>query len=256
MSGETIMLVHAFGSSSRAWAPQRAALHNRYRVVTPDLPGHGATPGPFTLSRAVRTVVAAAEAQPACLVGISGGAVVALLACLDHPTAVSGLVLSAGMARPPRTLPVNRAMTRLASPGALVRVLRRLYSGGNPEYVRTAGEDLRRCGKPVLLAALREIAHLDVRGTGWPRSARPPWWPVGERTVRTSPPPENSPPASQEPNCGSSRAPSTSGTCSDRRCSPRPSATSPTDPATTSHRQPILRELVHEPLHERGAAVQ
>jgi pimeloyl-ACP methyl ester carboxylesterase len=163
MGDGTIVLVHGFGSSSRAWAPQLAALRDRYRVVAPDLPGHGDTPGPFTLSRAVETVLAATDGRPARLVGISGGATVALLACLDRPTAASGLVLSAGVARPPRMLPINRAMIRVASPRALVRSLGELYSGGRPEYLATAAEDLLRCGKPTLLATLREIARLDVR---------------------------------------------------------------------------------------------
>jgi 3-oxoadipate enol-lactonase len=163
MCSETIVLVHGFGSSSRAWEPQLAALSDRYRIFAPDLPGHGSMAGPFTLSRAVDTVVAAAGRHPACLVGISGGAAVALLACLDHPTAVSGLVLSAGMARPPRMLPVNRVMTRLASTRALLLALRDLYAGGCQAHVQTASEDLLRCGRPTLLTALREIAHLDVR---------------------------------------------------------------------------------------------
>ncbi len=35
-------------------------------------------------------------------VGISGGAVVALLGCLEHPAQVTSLVLSVGLAHPPR----------------------------------------------------------------------------------------------------------------------------------------------------------
>lgn len=163
MGNNVIVLVHGFGSSSRAWAPQRAALQDHYQVLTPDLPGHGGIPGPFTLARAVNTILTATEGQPAHLVGISGGAVVALLACLDYPAAVTSLVLSAGMARSPWALPINRALTRLTPPRALAHSLRDLYSGGHPEYIQTASEDLLRCGKSVLLAALREIAHLDVR---------------------------------------------------------------------------------------------
>jgi 3-oxoadipate enol-lactonase len=163
MDGPTVVLVHGFGSSERAWAPQVAALRDRYRVITPNLPGHGGEPGPFTLSRAVETVAAAAGEKPVCLVGISGGATVSLLTCLDHPAVVSGLVLSAGVARPPRMLAVNRMMTRLASPQTLVRSLGNLYAGGNPEYVETASEDLLKCGKPTLLAALREVSRFDVR---------------------------------------------------------------------------------------------
>jgi 3-oxoadipate enol-lactonase len=48
-------------------------------------------------------------------------------------------------------------------PAAILRALRDLYSGGRPDHVQTANEDLLRCGKPTLLTALREIAHLDVR---------------------------------------------------------------------------------------------
>jgi pimeloyl-ACP methyl ester carboxylesterase len=48
----TIVLVHAFGSSSRAWTPQLRALSDRYRVLAPDLPSHGDADGPFTLDRA------------------------------------------------------------------------------------------------------------------------------------------------------------------------------------------------------------
>lgn len=37
-------------------------------------------------------------------------------------------------------------------------------SGGRREYAQVASEDLQRCGKGTLLAMLREIAHLDIRG--------------------------------------------------------------------------------------------
>ncbi|WP_232667442.1 alpha/beta fold hydrolase [Pseudonocardia sp. TRM90224] len=165
MAARTVVLVHGFGSSARAWAPQIAGLRHRFAVTAPDLPGHGGAPAPFTLARAVATVHGVIESaeRPVHLIGISGGAAVALLACLDAPAGVAGMMLSGGVATPPRTLPIHRAMTRLAPQAALERALRDVYSGGRPEHVETAVEDLRRCGKATLLAALREVAALDLR---------------------------------------------------------------------------------------------
>jgi len=161
----TIVLVHAFGSSSRAWAPQLRALSERYRVLAPDLPAHGEVGGPFTLARAVESVSGAIEDDGgrAHVVGISGGAVVALLTCLEHPTQLASLVLSAGVAHPPRAFVVQRALTRLTPEPILVRALAGMYSGGRAEHAPTAAEDFRRCGKRTFLAGLRELAGLDLR---------------------------------------------------------------------------------------------
>lgn len=161
----TIVLVHAFGSSSRAWTPQLLALSDRYRVLAPDLPGHGDANGPFTLDRAVESVKVAIEdgGGRAHVIGISGGAVVALLTCLEHPTQVASLVLSAGVAHPPRVFVLQRAITRITPAPILVRGLAGMYSGGRAEHAQAAAEDFRRCGKRTFLAGLRELAGLDLR---------------------------------------------------------------------------------------------
>lgn len=160
-----IVLVHAFGSSSRAWAPQIQGLGERHRVVAPDLPGHGDAGGPFTLERAVASVRAAIDEAggEAHVVGISGGAVVALLIGLEHPAHVAGLVLSAGVAHAPRSFALQRAMTRILPEPVLTRVLRGPFSGGRAQYATTAAEDFGRCGKRTFVAALRELAEVDLR---------------------------------------------------------------------------------------------
>lgn len=163
---QTVLLVHAFGSSGRAWRPQIAGLGDRYRVVAPDLPGHGEASGPFTLDRAVASTRAAiADAGgPAHLVGISGGATVALLTCLENPEQVASLLLSAGVAHAPGFVSIQRAIQRAMPQPVLARFLRGWYSGGRPEYERVAAEDFGRCGKRTFLAALAELAHVDLRG--------------------------------------------------------------------------------------------
>lgn len=161
----TIVLVHALGSSGRAWAPQATGLGDRHRIVAPDLPGHGSAGGRFTLRGAVETVAAAIDEAggAAHVVGISAGAVVALLAALEYPDRVRGLVLSGGVANAPRWFAIQRAVTRALPEPLLVRALRGELSGGDPAYRRQAAEDLRRCGKRDFVAGLGQIAALDLR---------------------------------------------------------------------------------------------
>lgn len=159
------MLVHALGSSRRAWTSQIEAFSDRHRVFAPDLPGHGDAKGPFTLDRAVESVHATIThgAEKAHVVGISVGAVVALLACLEHAADVASLVLSGGLAHPPRWLVLQRVMTQITPEPLYVRASVGMYSGGRSEHANVAVEDLRRCGKHTLVAALHELAGLDLR---------------------------------------------------------------------------------------------
>jgi len=165
-SGVTpIVLVHAFGSSRRAWATQLEGLSDRHRVVAQDLPGHGQAQGRFTLDRAVESVRHAIDETggKAHMVGISGGAVVALLVYLGHPAQVTSLILSAGLAHPPRWFALQRAVGRITPEPLLARLLVGMYSGGRAEHVEVAAEDFRRCGKSSYLAGLREISRIDLR---------------------------------------------------------------------------------------------
>jgi 3-oxoadipate enol-lactonase len=166
----TITLVHAFGSSGSAWAPQISGLEDRYRILAPDLPGHGDAAGPFTLRAAVESVATTIDGAGgnAHLVGISGGAVVALLTCLEHPDRVRSLVLSAGVAHPPRWFALQQAVMRVIPEPLLDRALRGPPSAGRPEHAQAARADFRRAGKRTYLAGLRAIAGLDLR----PRLAR------------------------------------------------------------------------------------
>jgi 3-oxoadipate enol-lactonase len=161
----SVVLVHALGSSRRAWTSQIQALSDRHLVLAPDLPGHGDTEGPFTLDRAAESVHTTINrgAGNAHVIGISVGAVVALLACLEHPADVASLVLSGGLAHPPRWFVLQRAMTRVTPEPLLLRAFTGMYSGGRAEHADAASDDLRRCGKRTYLAGLRELAGLDLR---------------------------------------------------------------------------------------------
>jgi 3-oxoadipate enol-lactonase len=160
----TIVLVHALGSSGRAWRPQVEALSGSHKVLAPDLPGHGETPGPFGLEPAAFEIaeLIAAEPDPVHLVGISVGATVAMLAALDDPSRVAGLVLSGGTAHAPGVA-LQRNLMRLMPTGMITALMSGMYAGGRPELKAQAKEDLRTAGKRAFIAGLGELGALDLR---------------------------------------------------------------------------------------------
>ena len=100
-AGPPIVLLHGLGGLASNWRLVAPALAAQRRVIVPDLPGHGGSPGlaeapsldPF--AEAVLAVAEAEDAVPAPWVGHSLGGLVGLRAAVRRPEAVSGLVLAA-----------------------------------------------------------------------------------------------------------------------------------------------------------------
>lgn len=93
-----LILLHGATLNGRMWDPVRHRLDPRYRILAPDLPGHGARRGSrYTLDGAVATVVAAARSvapAPVVLVGDSLGAYTAMASAASlPPDQLKGLVL-------------------------------------------------------------------------------------------------------------------------------------------------------------------
>jgi pimeloyl-ACP methyl ester carboxylesterase len=99
-----VVFVHGVMFTRAQWAPQRAALAGEFRVVTPDLPGHGVRSGdPFRMERALAVVDEAVERVAgggAHVVGLSLGGYVATLYASRHPEKVDSLVVSDSSANP------------------------------------------------------------------------------------------------------------------------------------------------------------
>lgn len=83
--GPDLLLLHGTGASAHSWHRMMPALAKRYRVIAPDLPGHGFTrgrgPAGLTLpamAGAVADLLDAMEAEPALVIGHSAGAAIAL----------------------------------------------------------------------------------------------------------------------------------------------------------------------------------
>jgi len=98
---QPVVLVHGLGGCAANWVDVAPLLAERYRVLVPELPGHGlSAPLPAVPNLAVFADRLAALADrermlPAALVGHSLGGVVAVRLALRRPDAVSGLVLAA-----------------------------------------------------------------------------------------------------------------------------------------------------------------
>jgi pimeloyl-ACP methyl ester carboxylesterase len=210
------VLVHAFGSGSRAWAPQVHGLSDHDLVR-----GRSARPRrrrrPFTLPRAVESVRATIDEAggTAHVVGISGGAVVGLLTCLEHPAQVSSLVLSGGLARAPRWFAPQRAIARITPEPLLARMLEGSYSGKRPEHKHAAGEDFDAAANaPTSPDSPSSAGSISVPGSAGSQCRRS--FSAGPTAAPTSLCPRSSPPGRRRPSGGSFPAPPTCGTSRSR----------------------------------------
>lgn len=89
---ERLVLVHGFTQTGRSWAPVQTLLGDRFEVVTPDLPGHGARSNlSVGMDEAVRQL--GEDGDKGTYVGYSMGGRVALRLALERPDLVTRLVL-------------------------------------------------------------------------------------------------------------------------------------------------------------------
>ena len=118
--GQPIVFLHGVGNQGSAWFEVAPSFTSGFRVVVPDLPGHGES-APQEGDLAMATIVGGAERlllevtkeRPAILVGNSMGAWIATLLALRHPQQVARIVLVNGGPLPgdpggPSLLPKTR----------------------------------------------------------------------------------------------------------------------------------------------------
>lgn len=115
-----IVFLHSVQLTRKMWLPQVAALSREYRVIAPDLPGHGALAGiPFRLDTTVQGIVDLIDREArgaALVVGLSLGGYVSMELAARHPHRAAGLVLAgcSADARGVMTLPYR--LTAVLSP--------------------------------------------------------------------------------------------------------------------------------------------
>jgi 2-succinyl-6-hydroxy-2,4-cyclohexadiene-1-carboxylate synthase len=182
---ESVVLLHGFGGTHRAWDAVGAALdRERYRPLAFDLPGHGEAADaarPITFDACVAHVLAHSP-ERFIVCGYSLGGRVALHVALAAPERVSRLVLvssTAGIDDEDERAERRRADRELADQLERIpyeRFIERwrsqpLFADDPPEVRALAREDQRRNRPDALAAVLRGI------GTG---EMRPLWDRLGE----------------------------------------------------------------------------
>lgn len=115
--GPVVVLIHGLLGAHTNWEPQIETLSRRYRVIAPDLFGHGASDKPagdYSLSAhaaTVRDLLEALDIPSATLVGHSLGGGVAMQAMYLFPDRVERLCLVASGGLGPEVSPLLRAAT-------------------------------------------------------------------------------------------------------------------------------------------------
>jgi pimeloyl-ACP methyl ester carboxylesterase len=154
--GAPLILIHGLGGSARWWFsmfPELTSAH--FRVLAPDLPGFGRSPGPMLkIPEAARAVVDLADHLGLArffLCGHSMGGAVAAQVAAEFGGRVRRLVLidSAGI----RSGTHARWLGRLAQP----------WSWCPPWFYRTFLGDLLRAGPGNMLEGMRQLGRYDIR---------------------------------------------------------------------------------------------
>jgi magnesium chelatase accessory protein len=181
--GPTLLLLHGTGAATHSWRDLAPLLAHRYRIVAPDLPGHGFTRAPDAraqslpgMARAVSALLQTLKLSPAVAIGHSAGAAVAARLVLDGDIAPGRLIALNGALTPfegvaGRLLPglakglfLNPFAPRYFAWSANPAAVRRLLDGtGSRIDARGAALYERLMRNPVHVAgALGMMAHWDL----------------------------------------------------------------------------------------------
>lgn len=113
-----LVLLHSLGTNAHVWDPQAEVLARSFRVIRPDMRGHGlttCTPGPYSMAQLaddLAGLLAAMGVGRAHIGGISIGGMVAQAFAARHPEqAVSLILCDTAMAIPPAENWLARART-------------------------------------------------------------------------------------------------------------------------------------------------
>ncbi len=152
--------VHGAGGSHQHWGLQCLALKDIANIVTPDLPGHGRSPGVGYqhISEYSQLLLAAMDKknhERVVLAGHSMGGAIALWTAIHAPERVRGLVLISSGARLPVLPDLFAYLDQDRFPDAVEAIVTRAYSP-------TASANLQTAGKTAFLQNNPQVLHHDL----------------------------------------------------------------------------------------------
>jgi 3-oxoadipate enol-lactonase len=170
---EVLLILHSLGTNLHVWDAQTDSLSAHFRVVRPDLRGHGLTSvpaGPYSIDEMARDALALLDelgVSQAHVAGLSIGGLIAQSLAVQAPARVSSLILcDTAMVIPPTELWHQRAaIARREGLESLVEaVLSRWVTAsfqGTPEAVGLRAM-LRRTAPDGYAGAAEAIAAADL----------------------------------------------------------------------------------------------
>lgn len=168
-----LVLLHSLGTNAHVWDGQVQALARQFRVIRPDLRGHGltgCTPGPYSMAGFADDLAALLDAlavERAHIGGISIGGMIAQAFAAGYGHRAASLILvDTAMAIPPPASWVERAATvRTQGIGAIAdAVIGRWVTPASLDTAATAGLRAMLLRTPVegYAAAAEAIAAADL----------------------------------------------------------------------------------------------
>ncbi len=196
-----LVFLHGAALDHTVWVQQALFLAGKgWRVLVPDLPGHGRSGGPLretipAMADWVAASLSAADVGQAILVGHSMGALIALDMAARFPDRVAGLVMM-GVCFPMRVSPKLLALTRDDLPKALSLIdvwshgPRARLGGTSAPGLWVRGADIRLMGAAAPGVLHNDMAACDAYDAGLTRAAeitQPTQLILGRRDMMTPP---------------------------------------------------------------------
>jgi pimeloyl-ACP methyl ester carboxylesterase len=201
--GPVVVLLHGFPLSRAMWVDQLAGIGSTYRVIAPDLRGHGDSPVPegvYTMDAMADDVVELLETLeiggPVVVGGLSMGGYVALSLAARYPTRVRALMLmdtkaaadtpEAAATREATAQAVIEADSAAAVVDAMIlRLFSKMTLEQRPERVEPLRDVMRRTAPRGIAGALRGMAARPDRRDVLPKLVFPTLVIVGDQDVIT-----------------------------------------------------------------------
>jgi pimeloyl-ACP methyl ester carboxylesterase len=149
--GPALLLLHGVSGTHRIWSHTIGAFSDRWRVIAPDLPGHGGSAkpdAPYTIdfhAGMIRSLGRELGLDEVVVVGNSLGGLIALEIACAYRRWTRGLVLAAPAGGlPPALRPVGWVVRALAGPRVLRIALERMVSRAFYDPTSAACAERRR----------------------------------------------------------------------------------------------------------------
>ncbi|MCF6745515.1 3-oxoadipate enol-lactonase [Blastococcus sp. KM273128] len=170
-----VVLSHSLGATRAMWDPQVAPLAERFRVVTYDGRGHGASPapaGPYALDDLVDDVLAVLDelgAERAHVAGVSLGGMVGMRMAAREPARVAGLAVLFSSAKTDpqgfrdRAVQARAEGTAAFAPTVVSRWLTPGFAAEHPDLVARLEAMIAGADDEGYAACCEVVAGIDLR---------------------------------------------------------------------------------------------